>query len=253
MVLACGGGGNYEPRTGDTKHASKPVENLIAYEVLEKRDAFKTMTILVSESATKEEILRLAESLKRSYDNDWHISIFDSRDLYLHIQKYLALEEEAGHADLKNAPRGHVFTKQEMQAMNRRSERFAENLHLDEEEAKHCLVVISDGEVKWVASEYKSPEERAKERRAEEARNKAEAEAREARAETRKKAQEEARKEAAQKKVEERAASYLRYAKKLIGRGMEERAKERLQEIVKDLPDTKAAKEAKQLLHTLDK
>jgi hypothetical protein len=69
--------------------------------------------------------------------------------------------------------------------------------------------------------------------------------------EKRRKDQQEARRKAEEKKAEERAAAYLQYAKKLIDRGETEKAQERLQEIVRDLPHTEAAKEARQLLQTL--
>ena len=51
--------------------------------------------------------------------------------------------------------------------------------------------------------------------------------------------------------TEQRAGSYLDYAKKLAASRMFAKAKERLQEIVRDFPDTKAAAEAKELLEKL--
>jgi hypothetical protein len=52
-------------------------------------------------------------------------------------------------------------------------------------------------------------------------------------------------------KDEEYAAAQVRYAKKLIDQGDPKTAKERLQKIVKDYPDTKAAPEARELLDKL--
>ncbi len=52
---------------------------------------------------------------------------------------------------------------------------------------------------------------------------------------------------------EELAVERLRYAKKLIEKGMEDEAKRRLEKIIKDYPDTKAADEAKALLKKLGK
>jgi S1-C subfamily serine protease len=49
-------------------------------------------------------------------------------------------------------------------------------------------------------------------------------------------------------KKEDEAASKLRLAKRLAADGLNERARERYQDIVKKYPDTKAAKEAKELL-----
>lgn len=63
--------------------------------------------------------------------------------------------------------------------------------------------------------------------------------------------QQEAKRKAEEKKTEDHAAAYLRYAKKLVNEGQTDKAKERLQEIVHDLPNTEAAKEARQLLETL--
>jgi hypothetical protein len=52
-------------------------------------------------------------------------------------------------------------------------------------------------------------------------------------------------------KAEMKAASYLKYAKKLIREGQTEKAKERLMEIIRDFPTTEAAKESKTLLESL--
>jgi hypothetical protein len=82
--------------------------------------------------------------------------------------------------------------------------------------------------------------------RQEEARRRAEAEAERKAAEAERKRHEAEAKKAAQD--EEDAGERLKYAKKLLDRGMDEKAKERLQRIVKEWPDTKAAAEAKQLL-----
>lgn len=54
-------------------------------------------------------------------------------------------------------------------------------------------------------------------------------------------------------KNEERAASFLKFAKKLVDDGMAEKAKERLREIVEKFPGTKAATEAMGLLEKLPK
>lgn len=50
-----------------------------------------------------------------------------------------------------------------------------------------------------------------------------------------------------------RAESYLNYAKKLLGQGMNDKAKERLKEIVEKFPLSKAAEEARKFLEKLDK
>jgi flagellar biosynthesis GTPase FlhF len=63
-----------------------------------------------------------------------------------------------------------------------------------------------------------------------------------------KKARDAAEKRAKQKKDEDRAVANLNYAKKLVENGDLEKAKERLSWIVKEFPDTEAAKEAKQFL-----
>jgi hypothetical protein len=44
----------------------------------------------------------------------------------------------------------------------------------------------------------------------------------------------------------------LNYAKKLLDKGMDYEAKERLQKLVKEYPETKAASEAKEMLKKLD-
>jgi hypothetical protein len=191
------------------------------------------------ESASKEEVLTLAEKLRRHYAGQYvSITIFDSREAWQLNKKWL--EVAANHLQgAKETPADQMLEKQAVKQWD-----------------EHVLVIILPPdeaaavgleEIRWTKGE------RARQHQSEEARKEAEAEARMARVEARKQAQEEARKEAVQKKAEERAASYLRYAKKLIDRDMDEKAKERLQEIVKDMPDTEAAKEAKQLLGELDK
>jgi hypothetical protein len=72
-------------------------------------------------------------------------------------------------------------------------------------------------------------------------------------AEKMRKAQEEAERKVKQQKAERLAANALRFAKKLADTGMAEKAKGRLREIIKDHPNTEAAKEAKQLLDKLGK
>jgi hypothetical protein len=59
------------------------------------------------------------------------------------------------------------------------------------------------------------------------------------------------RERAEAEKTEKKAASYLKYAKKLIREGQTEKAKERLMEIIRDFPTTEAAKESKTLLESL--
>jgi hypothetical protein len=66
-----------------------------------------------------------------------------------------------------------------------------------------------------------------------------------------KKQEEKRRKEA--EKQEEFAQARLKYARKLIADDQTEEARERLQKIIKELPDTKAATEARELLKQLDK
>jgi transglutaminase-like putative cysteine protease len=55
----------------------------------------------------------------------------------------------------------------------------------------------------------------------------------------------------ARKKAEDRAASLLRYAKKLLANAETAKGRQRLEEIVKDFADTKAGKEARELLDKL--
>jgi hypothetical protein len=62
---------------------------------------------------------------------------------------------------------------------------------------------------------------------------------------------EEAKRKAEDKKAEERAGAYLRYAKKMADNGQTDKAKERLQDILRDMPKTEAAKEARLLLEKL--
>jgi hypothetical protein len=61
----------------------------------------------------------------------------------------------------------------------------------------------------------------------------------------------ETRKEAELQKADKRAAPHLKYAKKLVVDDMREKAKERLQEIIKKFPGTNTAKEASKLLEQL--
>ncbi len=71
MVLACGGGGS---------------EKTMPYEVLEKKhrpDGKFIMSLLVSETATKEDVMKLAESLRREHAGKIaSISIFDSSEAW---------------------------------------------------------------------------------------------------------------------------------------------------------------------------
>jgi len=74
----------------------------------------------------------------------------------------------------------------------------------------------------------------------------------EARAEAKRKADE--RRVAAQRKVEEeKAAANLRFALKLIRDNQPEKAKKRLEEIIQEFPNTKAAKESRDLLEQLSR
>jgi hypothetical protein len=78
MVPACGGGGKKsDPSAGAS-------EQTIPYEVLKKdkrRDGKLIIELLVSESAKKDEVMKLAESLRREYAGRYaFISIFDSRE-----------------------------------------------------------------------------------------------------------------------------------------------------------------------------
>jgi hypothetical protein len=91
--------------------------------------------------------------------------------------------------------------------------------------------------------------EAAKRARQEEAERRAAAEAERKAAAAEKKRREAEAKKAAQD--EELASERLKYAKKLIDRGEADVAKERLQKIVKEFPNTKAAAEAKALLEKM--
>jgi hypothetical protein len=115
MVLACGGAGQ-TPSTD-------PAEQTIPYEVLKNKkrgDGMLIMSLLVSETASKQDVLKLAESLKRQHEGKYaSISIFDSR--------------EAGQ----------------------RADQMDES-YPEKELSKHWLVVIDtlqtpSGEVRWIA------------------------------------------------------------------------------------------------------
>lgn len=167
MVLACGGGGGtYEPRAADTKDASKAEENLIAYEVLYKGPGMfgaSQLDVLVAESATKEEVLKLAKELQRQHNGErWFIDIFDSRDTYRRFRTWRDSTFAQWRAEEEKDRRGIMVTKQEVDAHERRSEQLAKKLNLDEEEARHHLVGIgwADPEIKWVATKRKRPEQR---------------------------------------------------------------------------------------------
>jgi hypothetical protein len=110
---------------------------------------------------------------------------------------------------------------------------------------------------KKIAEEGQQRQERAAKQKAEwEARLREEKEAKE-RAE--KEAKERAEKEKekadgiAREKVDERAEPHLKFAKKLIEKGMTEKARERLREIIRDFPLSKTTEDARKLLEKLDK
>jgi TolA-binding protein len=54
-------------------------------------------------------------------------------------------------------------------------------------------------------------------------------------------------------RLDKKAVTYLRYAKKLIDRGQDADAKARLDEIIRDFPGTPSAEEAKRLRRDLGK
>jgi hypothetical protein len=85
-----------------------------------------------------------------------------------------------------------------------------------------------------------------------EARERAEREARE-RAEREKAERDERRRKEEIARLDQKATPHLRYAKKLIDQGMSEKAKGRLEEIIRDFPGTSSAEAAKQLLKDLGK
>jgi hypothetical protein len=108
------------------------------------------------------------------------------------------------------------------------------------------------GESKWNVTRKTPAEVAAEEEIARKARQQAEAralrEAKEAEAARRKRERAAAEQ---REKDEEFAAAQVRYAKKLIDRGDPTTAKERLQKVLKEYPDTKAAPEARELLDKL--
>ena len=83
--------------------------------------------------------------------------------------------------------------------------------------------------------------------------NEIEAEALAREEEDRRKREAETERKAKLAKDEVKAAPFLRYAKKLLDTNKPETAKERLREIIKDYPDTEAAKESRLLLDALSK
>ena len=95
-------------------------------------------------------------------------------------------------------------------------------------------------------------EQAARERVAKEARERAEQEAL-ARAKREQAEQEEIRRKEEIARLDKKATPFLRYAKKLIDEGMLAKAKDRLEEIIRDYPGTPAADEAKRLREKLAK
>lgn len=87
MVLACGGAGSDENKSGPRSVTSENSgEKTIPYEVLEhgKRvDGKLIMSVLVSEAASKADVMKLADSLQRQHAGTYAtISIFDSREAW---------------------------------------------------------------------------------------------------------------------------------------------------------------------------
>ena len=83
MVLACGGGG----RTSHPSQKTGTTEKTIPYEVLKRKTVVGTAScfskVLVSEQASKQEVMKLAESLQREHNGKFaHILIFDSREAW---------------------------------------------------------------------------------------------------------------------------------------------------------------------------
>jgi hypothetical protein len=134
-----------------------------------------------------------------------------------------------------------------------------------EEEARRKAAAAEEERHRREEQERAAERERRREelaarlRSEEEARRLAEREAQErAEREARKRAErEKAEREEKQRKeelarLEKKAQPFLRYAKKLMSQGMREKAKERLDEIIRDFPGTPSAEEAKSLRKTLD-
>jgi hypothetical protein len=89
MFLACGGSGTQGKRD----------EKAISYEVLKKvnrkSDGKLIMDVLVPDKASKQDILNLAETLRREHAGKFAtISIFDNRDAWKHQQDEAYPEKE---------------------------------------------------------------------------------------------------------------------------------------------------------------
>lgn len=100
LVLVCGGCAG---------------EKTIPYEVLEKSDVQKrgrfNMSILVSETASKEEVMALARSLQKKFAGEFAlIEIYDSRETFRRIMDETYPAEEIGRhllvAILDGDPKG---------------------------------------------------------------------------------------------------------------------------------------------------
>jgi hypothetical protein len=75
------------PRKDGSPRETQPAEKTISYEVLRKEkrrgDGKLILVVLVSESASKQDVLKLAESLRREHDGKFaHIEIFDFREAW---------------------------------------------------------------------------------------------------------------------------------------------------------------------------
>lgn len=116
------------PTTGVQTSETKDLDKAIPYEVLrkEKRRGKLSLEILVGEADSKQNVLKLAENLRREHDGKFAlISIFDSRDAWKHRP---AMERAA------------------LQGKSYKS-------YPEKELDRHWLVVIDDidHEIRWVA------------------------------------------------------------------------------------------------------
>lgn len=238
MILACGGAGQTgnratSPPAQQKAESREASEKPIPYEVLTKKgrslDGKLMWHILVSETVSKDDVMKLAQNLQREYAGNYaFMFIYDSRETW---------------------------------------QRWDDESYPEKERDRHFLVMMDGGitgskaEIRWCAEGRISPEERKKveevaaQKRAEEKAKRQEA----AKVEAERKAKEKPEKD------EKTTAIKLKLIRDLLDAGRAdakkgndrgakdkiETVKLRLEQLIDEFPQTNAAKEAKKLLDSI--
>ncbi len=225
------------------RKTARPAKKLIPYKVLEQRRDLRgwlTLSVVVDEGATKEEVMALAESLWQKEGMDT-LNVFDSREAF----EVMLWEGRNG--------RQHPSYPESKMQQHWLVQGYGKTIDVDK--VPHW---IAKGRLtrREQAAQARAEQEAAAKRQAQVEKNRPAEEERAARLKAAKEAWYKAEKDRFDQemkayklaKVEATAMAKLNLARQLEADGLKRKALDRYEQIIKDFPGTQAAKDALELL-----